>query len=153
MNGVVLCVLVLFIGAAAWGRLFEPPAVEGGPLVLVATAGLVVNVIVARRLREHEHHSLGIRGAYLHVLSDLLGSIGAVVAGVVIWLTGWTPVDAIASAAIAGLVLVRAFGLVREAVDVLDGGGAAAHRRGVAPPGPRSACPGRARCTTCTCGR
>jgi cobalt-zinc-cadmium efflux system protein len=119
VNGVVLCVLVLFIVAAAWGRLFDPPAVEGGPLVLVATAGLVVNVIVARRLREHEHHSLGVRGAYLHVLSDLLGSIGAVVAGLVIWLTGWTPADAIASAVIAGLVLVRAFGLVREAVDVL----------------------------------
>ena len=119
VNGVVLCVLVLFIGAAAWGRLMSPPEVEGGALVLVATAGLVVNVIVARRLREHEHHSLGIRGAYLHVLSDLLGSIGAVVAGVVIFLTGWTPIDAIASTAIAGLVLVRAFGLVREAVDVL----------------------------------
>ena len=74
---------------------------------------------VARRLREHEHHSLGVRGAYLHVLSDLLGSVGAVVAGVVIFLTGWTPIDAIASTAIAGLVLFRAFGLVREAVDVL----------------------------------
>jgi len=119
VNGVVLCVLVLFIVAAAWSRLFEPPAVEGGPLVLVATAGLIVNVIVARRLREHEHHSLGVRGAYLHVLSDLLGSIGAVVAGVVIFLTGWTPIDAIASTAIAALVLLRAFGLVREAVDVL----------------------------------
>jgi cobalt-zinc-cadmium efflux system protein len=119
VNGVVLCVLVLFIGAAAWGRLLDPPAVAGGPLTLVATAGLVVNVVVARRLREHEHHSLGIRGAYLHVLSDLLGSIGAVVAGVVIFLTGWTPIDALASSVIAGLVLVRAFGLVREAVDVL----------------------------------
>ena len=119
VNGVVLCVLVLFIVAAAWGRLFEPPAVQGGPLVLVATAGLIVNVIVARRLREHEDHSLGVRGAYLHVMSDLLGSIGAVVAGVIIWLTGWTPVDAIVSGVIAGLVLVRAFGLVREAVDVL----------------------------------
>jgi cobalt-zinc-cadmium efflux system protein len=119
VNGVVLCVLVLFIGAAAWRRILEPPEVAGGALVLVAAAGLVVNVIVARRLREHEHHSLGIRGAYLHVLSDLLGSIGAVAAGVVILLTGWTPVDALASTAIAALVLVRAFGLVREAVDVL----------------------------------
>jgi cobalt-zinc-cadmium efflux system protein len=119
VNGVVLCLLVLFIGASAWGRLVHPPEVEGGVLVLVATAGLVVNVIVARRLREHEHHSLGIRGAYLHVLSDLLGSVGAVVAGLVIFLTGWTPIDAIASTAIAALVLFRAFGLVREAVDVL----------------------------------
>jgi cobalt-zinc-cadmium efflux system protein len=119
VNGVVLCVLVLFIGAAAWRRILEPPEVAGGALVLVAAAGLVVNVIVARRLREHEHHSLGIRGAYLHVLSDLLGSIGAVAAGVVIFLFGWTPADALASTAIAALVLVRAFGLVREAVDVL----------------------------------
>ena len=93
VNGVVLCVLVLFIGAAAWRRLLEPPDVAGGALVLVAAAGLAVNVIVARRLREHEHHSLGIRGAYLHVLPDLFGSIGAVVAGVVIFLTGWTPIE------------------------------------------------------------
>jgi cobalt-zinc-cadmium efflux system protein len=119
VNGVVLCVVVLFIGAAAWRRLLEPPEVAGGALVLVAAAGLVVNVVVARRLREHEHHSLGIRGAYLHVLSDMFGSIGAVAAGIVIFLTGWTPADALASTAISALVLVRAFGLVREAVDVL----------------------------------
>jgi cobalt-zinc-cadmium efflux system protein len=119
VNGVVLCVVVLFIGAAAWRRLLEPPEVAGGALVLVAAAGLVVNVVVARRLREHEHHSLGIRGAYLHVLSDMFGSIGAVAAGLVIFFTGWTPADALASTAISALVLVRAFGLVREAVDVL----------------------------------
>jgi cobalt-zinc-cadmium efflux system protein len=119
VNGVVLCVLALFFGAAALARLFDPPEVAGGPLIVVAAAGLVVNVVVARRLREHEHHSLGVRGAYLHVLSDLLGSIGAVLAGLVIFFTGWTPIDALASSAIAGLVLVRAFGLVREAVDVL----------------------------------
>jgi cobalt-zinc-cadmium efflux system protein len=119
VNGVLLCVLVLFIGAAAWRRLLDPPAVAGGPLIVVASAGLIVNVIVARRLRQHEHQSLGVRGAYLHVLSDLLGSIGAVIAGVVILLTGWTPVDGVASSVIAGLVLVRAFALVREAVDVL----------------------------------
>lgn len=119
VNGVVLCVLVLFIIAAAWQRLLEPPDVKGGALIVVAAAGLVVNVIVAQRLRGHAHHSLGIRGAYLHVLSDLLGSIGAVGAGVVIWFTGWTAADAVASSAIAGLILIRAFGLVREAVDVL----------------------------------
>jgi cobalt-zinc-cadmium efflux system protein len=119
VNGVVLCVLVVFIGVAAWRRLVEPPEVEGGAMMVVATAGLLVNVVVARRLRAHQHGSLGMRSAYLHVLSDLLGSVGAVSAGAVIWLTGWTTADAVASTLIAALVLLRAFGLVRESVDVL----------------------------------
>lgn len=119
VNGVVLCLLVLFIIASAWRRLLEPPEVHGAAMTVVAAAGLLVNVVVARGLRPHEHRSIGVRGAYLHVLSDLLGSAGAVGAGIVIALTGWTPADALASAGIAALVLTRAFGLVREAVDVL----------------------------------
>jgi len=119
VNGVALWVIVLFILAEAWRRLHDPPAVAGGGMLALAAAGLVVNVVVALRLRAHRHDSLNLRGAYLHVLSDLLGSVGAVLAGVVLVLTGWTAADAVASALIAVLILASSWFLVREAVDVL----------------------------------
>ena len=119
LNGVVLWVLVFFIGAEAWRRLADPPPVSGGGMLVLAAIGLVVNVLVALRLREHRHDSLNLRGAYLHVISDLLGSAGAVAAGVVIIATGWTVADAVASAVIAALILFSSWTLVREAVDVL----------------------------------
>jgi len=93
VNGVVLWVVVIFIALEAWRRLHDPPAVAGGGMLVVAAVGLVVNIYVALRLREHRDHSLNLRGAYLHVLSDLLGSIGVGVAGVVILLTGWSLAD------------------------------------------------------------
>jgi cobalt-zinc-cadmium efflux system protein len=119
VNGVVLWVIVFFIGVEAWRRLHAPPEVAGRGMLVIAVIGLVANVFVALRLREHRHQCLNMRGAYLHVLSDLLGSIGAVVAGITILLTGWTAVDAIASAVIAALILAGSWALVREAVDVL----------------------------------
>jgi cobalt-zinc-cadmium efflux system protein len=119
VNGVVLWVIVVFIAFEAWRRLRAPPAIAGAGMLGVALVGLAVNVFVALRLREHRTHSLNLRGAYLHVLSDLLGSIGAVGAGAVILATGWTVADAVASALIAALILVSSWTLVREAVDVL----------------------------------
>ena len=119
VNGVVLWLVVLLIVVEAWRRLHEPPAVAGGGMLAVAVFGLVANAVIALRLREHRDHSLNLRGAYLHVLSDLLGSVGAVVAGVVIVATGWNAVDAVASVVIACLILFSSWTLVREAVDVL----------------------------------
>jgi len=119
VNGVALWVIVLFILAEAWRRLHDPPAVASGGMLVIAAAGLAVNVVVALRLRAHRHDSLNLRGAYLHVVSDLLGSVGAVAAGLVIVLTGWTTADAVASALIAVLILASSWFLVREAVDVL----------------------------------
>jgi cobalt-zinc-cadmium efflux system protein len=119
VNGVILWVVVFFIVREAWERLFAPPEVAGAGMMLVAVAGLVVNVVVARRLHGHAHGSLSVRGAYLHVLADLLGSVGAVVAGLVILTTGWTLADPIVSIGIALLILFSSWRLVREAVDVL----------------------------------
>jgi cobalt-zinc-cadmium efflux system protein len=119
LNGVALWVIVLFIGAEAWRRLHHPPAVAGGGMLALAALGLGVNVAVALRLRAHRHRSLNLRGAYLHVLSDLLGSLGAVGAGLVITLTGWYAADAVASALIGALILASSWALVTEAVDVL----------------------------------
>ena len=80
---------------------------------------MIVNVVGAGMLRTHAHGNLNIRGAYLHVLGDLLGSIGAIGAGALILLTGWTPIDAIISIVIAGLILLGAWRLVKEATRVL----------------------------------
>ena len=119
VNGMALWVVVLFIVAEAWRRLHEPPVVAGGGMFVLATAGLVVNLFVVSRLREHRHRSLNLRAAYLHVISDLLGSVGAVAAGAIIILTGWTLADPLASVLIAALILVSSWALVSEAVDVL----------------------------------
>jgi cobalt-zinc-cadmium efflux system protein len=93
--------------------------VEAGGMLWLAVLGLVVNVVVAWRLHAHQGHSLNLRGAYLHVLSDLLGSVGAIVAAVVILATGWYPVDALVSMLIAILILFSSWTLVRDSVDVL----------------------------------
>lgn len=119
VNGVTLCVLIVFVVVAAARRLFDPPAVEAEAALGLAIVGLAVNVLVARRLHAHQHRSLNLRGAYLHVVSDMLGSIGAVAAAGVMVATGWTQVDGLASLVIAVLVLRTSWQLVREAVDVL----------------------------------
>ena len=119
VNGVVLWLVIAFIAAEAWRRLHDPPVVAGRGMVAVAGAALAVNAFVALRLREHQDRSLNLRGAYLHVLSDLLGSVGALAAALVILLTHWYAADALASVVIAVLILVSSWNLVREAVDVL----------------------------------
>jgi len=119
VNGVVLCLIVAFLLAEAWRRLQAPPPVAARGMIVIAALGLAVNVFVALRLHAHRHASLNLRGAYLHVLSDLLGSVGAIAAGAVMMLTGWMAADAVASVAIAGLILRSAWGLVEEAIDVL----------------------------------
>jgi len=119
VNGVVLWVVVYFILVEAWRRLQDPPVVAARGMLAFALLGLGANLFVALRLREHRDRSLNLRGAYLHVLSDVLGSVGAVTAGVVILTTGWNAADAVVSALIAGLILFSSWALVREAVDVL----------------------------------
>jgi cobalt-zinc-cadmium efflux system protein len=85
----------------------------------VAAGGLAVNVIAAFVLHRSAAHSLNVRGAYLHVLGDLLGSVGAIAAALIILGTGWLPADPLISCAVAGLILIASWRLVRESVDVL----------------------------------
>ena len=119
VNGAALLLMSGFIAWEAWQRLLTPVAVDGPVLVLVATGGLIVNLVAARLLHAHASGSLNVRGAYLHVLGDLLGSVGALTAGAIVWATGMTAADAAVSLLIAGLILVGAWRLVREATDVL----------------------------------
>jgi cobalt-zinc-cadmium efflux system protein len=119
VNGAVLIGLALLILWEAVSRLTTPQDVEPRILLGVAVAGLVANAAVLRVLHAGHRHSLNVRGAYLHVLGDLVGSVGAVGAGAVILFTRWTPVDALVSLAIAVLIGVSAFRLLRDSVDVL----------------------------------
>ncbi len=119
VNGASLLVIAGLILVEAWERLRIPVAVDGGLMLAVATLGLVVNIVGATMLHGHAHENLNVRGAYLHVLGDLLGSVGAIAAGIVIVTTGWIAADPIASMLIALLSLWGAWGLVREAADIL----------------------------------
>ncbi|HEX9728309.1 MAG TPA: cation diffusion facilitator family transporter [Gemmatimonadales bacterium] len=119
VNGVALFLIAGLIVWQAVGRFSQPPEVRSGLMLGVAVAGLVANLGAMRVLHAGHAHSLNLRGAYLHVLSDLLGSLGAILAAVIIALTGWMPADPIISIVIAILVLGSAWRLLRESVDVL----------------------------------
>ena len=118
-NAVLLLGIAVIVVIEAIRRLADPPDILAGPMLVIALIGGAANLIGAMLLHAPARDSLNMRGAYLEVLSDLLGSIAVVIAAVVILLTGWTPIDALASLAIGALILPRTVRLLREAVDVL----------------------------------
>ena len=119
INGATLLGISVWIVIEAIAR-FRNPEPIGGPMMLaVATLGLLANVGAALLLHPVGQSSLNVRGAYLHVLSDLLASVGTIVAAIVVWLTGWLHADPIASLVTTALIVRGAWGLVRESVDVL----------------------------------
>ena len=119
VNGATLLVVAGLIVVEAWERVREPVSIDGVVMLSVAGLGLMVNLVAAFVLHAHAHDNLNVRGAYLHVLGDLLGSVGAIAAGVIVLATGWTLADPIISVLIAMLILFSAWNLVREATDVL----------------------------------
>jgi len=119
VNGATLLAIAGLIVFEAWQRLRDPVVIDGTIMLSVAALGLAVNVAGAFLLHSHAHDNLNVRGAYLHVLGDLLGSVGAIAAGIIVLTTGWTPADPIISVVIALLILFSAWKLVREATDVL----------------------------------
>ena len=118
-QGVALVVVALFIVREALERFGEPREVAGAAMMAIATGGLVVNLVCLKVLSGGRDDSLNVRGAWLHVLSDALGSVGAMTAGALIWAFGWVWADPAVSVVICGLVLFSAWHLLREAVDVL----------------------------------
>lgn len=119
VNGVVLCVLALVILFEAWERLGTRHEVAAGPVLLVAVAGLGVNLVAAWLLHAGAGESLNVRSAYLEVLGDALSSAAVIAAAIVILVTGWTLADALASAAIGLMILPRTYALLKQAVNVL----------------------------------
>ena len=119
VNGALLIAIAIGIGIEAWHRLKAPTAVDGPLLLGVAGVGLVANLATLKILHHGHEHSLNQRGAYLHVLGDLLGSVGALTAGALVLTTGWTLADPLISVLITLLVLGSAWRLIKESTDVL----------------------------------
>jgi cobalt-zinc-cadmium efflux system protein len=118
INSLLMIGIVVGIVIAAVDRLSNPHPVTAGMVMGIAFIGLLVNIAVAWVLHRGEQ-SLNTRAALLHVLGDLLGSVAALVAGAVIWLTGWTLIDPLLSLLICALILVSSLRLLREAVHVI----------------------------------
>jgi cobalt-zinc-cadmium efflux system protein len=119
VNGIVLVLLSIWVIYEAILRWQSPPAVMALGLTLIAVGGLVVNIIVAMLLHADHKHDLNMRGAFLHVIGDLLGSVAAIAAGVLILAFGWLWADALCSILISLIIIFGAWRLVSESVNVL----------------------------------
>lgn len=153
LNAVILIALCVWIGVEAVGRLVAPgeAEVQGLPMLVVAVIGLVANGVSMYLLSAAQRSSINVRGAYLEVLGDLIGSAVVLVAAAVIWLTGWMPADAVASLLIAVLIVPRAITLLREVFAVL-GERAPAERRSRTSATTSSVRTVSSTCTTSMCG-
>ncbi|NUT37465.1 MAG: cation transporter [Hamadaea sp.] len=118
-NGVLLFAVAIWVLYEAWQRWSDPPEVPGLPTLLIASGGLVVNIIGFLLLRVGAAESLNVKGAYLEVLGDMLGSVGVIVGGLIIILTGWRYTDPIVGVLIGLMILPRTWSLIRQALRVL----------------------------------
>ncbi|HEY0179135.1 MAG TPA: cation diffusion facilitator family transporter [Dokdonella sp.] len=118
-NALLQFVLVAWIAAEALMRLAAPPPVRSGTMLAVATVGLLVNAFVLRSLGRHDHDDLNAAGAYLHVLGDLLGSLGAMLAALLIGAFGWRWADPVVSMLVSLLIVGGAWRLLRRSAHVL----------------------------------
>lgn len=121
VNGVILIVLSVWVAVEGIRRLISPTDIDvaGGLMLIVAIIGLLANAAAMWLLSTAQRRSINVRGAYLEVLGDLIGSAMVIVAAIVIVTTGWMPADAIASLVIAAMIIPRAISLLREVVSVL----------------------------------
>jgi cobalt-zinc-cadmium efflux system protein len=119
INGAALFGIAAWVIVEAFQRIQNPEPIRAQLFLIVAAAGLVVNLVSLRLLHSMRHGNLNVRGAYLHVLGDAFGSAGALGAAAVVALTGWTVADPIISIALALLILIGAWRLLRESTDIL----------------------------------
>ncbi len=119
INGVFLVLIAAYVGYEGYQRLYAPPAVMGRLMLLVAAIGLGVNLLTMTLLSRSRHHCLNVRGAFLHVLGDTMGSVGAILAGVIMVVWEWYLADPVISLLVAALILYSSWQLVRDSVDVL----------------------------------
>jgi cobalt-zinc-cadmium efflux system protein len=118
-NGLALFAIAAWIVYEGIERLMTTPEVSGGIMVVIALLGLLVNVVAFLLLRGADRENLNIRGAAIHVLGDLLGSVAALVAGAVIVLTGWTPIDPLLSLVVAAIIVRSGWKVVADAGHIL----------------------------------
>ncbi|MDX6403653.1 MAG: cobalt-zinc-cadmium efflux system protein [Blastocatellia bacterium] len=119
INGVGLVLISFFIFYEAYQRWFAHPIIRSGAMTAVAAGGLIVNLICASLLHRDRDQDLNVRGAWLHVIGDALGSTGAIIAGALIMLFGWTAADSLISVFIGVLIVWSSWHLIRDATNVL----------------------------------
>ena len=119
INAVVMLLLAIWILYEAYHRVFEPPHVLGVPMLLIGLVGLAVNVASMKLLAGESASSLNVRSAYLEVLSDAISSVGVILGGITIWLTGWFIIDPFLSAGISIFIIWRTWTLLSQGVHVL----------------------------------
>lgn len=119
INGLTLLLIVIWIVVEAVQRLVEPVEVLGVPMLAVASAGLLVNIVAFAILHRGASENMNVQGAALHVLGDLLGSVAAIAAAVVILWTGWMPIDPLLSVLVALLILNSVWRLIRRSAHIL----------------------------------
>jgi cobalt-zinc-cadmium efflux system protein len=118
-NALLLTGVAIYVLIEAVRRFTDPPHVPAGTMLIVAAGGLVINIVAFLLLRSGAKESLNVRGAYLEVVGDLLGSVGVIVAAAIIALTGWSYADPIVAVVVALMILPRTFALGRAAVRIL----------------------------------
>lgn len=119
INGLALWLVVGLIFSEAYSRLLDPPHVQSSSMLAIAVVGLLINLASMRILHSSQGESLNVRAAFVHVLGDALGSLGAIAAGFVMLTTGWYLADPLVSVLIGLLILYSSWGIVRESVDIL----------------------------------
>jgi cobalt-zinc-cadmium efflux system protein len=119
VNGIALVLISLWVVFEAYQRWNSPPEIKGFELTVVAIGGLIINLIAAYLLHGDHQHDLNMRGAWLHVVGDALGSVTAIVAGILIAAFGWIWADAVTSVLISFIIIFSAWNLIKESVNVL----------------------------------
>jgi cobalt-zinc-cadmium efflux system protein len=119
VNGLTLIFIAFGILHEAWGRFQHPEAVKSKEMFIIATVGLVMNLIAAGRLHGHAHDDLNVRSAFLHVLGDAAASVGVIIGGVIMFFTGWYVLDALISVVIVLIIAWGSVRLIREAGHIL----------------------------------
>ncbi len=119
LNGLTLWLIVAWIIYEAVQRFFHPPVVRAPMMLVTAVIGLAANLLCAWVLRHSQSQGLNLRSAYLHVLSDALGSVSVIAAAVIIWMTGWSLADPVASLLVCAGILWGSWNLIRDSVNIL----------------------------------
>jgi cobalt-zinc-cadmium efflux system protein len=120
LNGLTLIIISLYIFYEAFQRFFAPPEVQSTGMLMISVTGLVVNIIAAWILMSGDKDdNLNVRSAFLHVLGDMLGSVGAIIAALLIMFFGWTIADPIASVIVAMLIIISGFRVTRDSFHIL----------------------------------
>ena len=118
-NALLLLAVAFSILYEAWKRLSEPQEIQSGGMLVIAVIGLLVNLASMRLLTSHKDESLNVKGAYLEVWSDMLGSLAVIVGAAVIWFTGWKWVDSLLAVGIGFMVFPRTWVLLKECINIL----------------------------------